>query len=482
MVTIHPENRGPIREKARRVRLLLTDCDGVLTDARVYYSREGEELKAFSLRDGMGVERVRELAGVEVGIISGENSPSLRERAKKLKVEELHLGVKNKAGLLFEILKRRGLGLEETAYIGDDTNDTGIMDLVGLAACPADAMPEARQAAHYICRQQGGCGAFRELADFIVEAKTVKEASTQNTRRVHMPVTGKVRIGNRWVGKGEPVYIIAEIGINHNGSLDIAKKMIEGAVFAGFDAVKFQKRTPEKCVPAGQWYQERDTIWGRMTYIDYRHRIEFEQEQFAEIDRFCKERGIVWFASCWDEESVDFIEQFDPPAYKVASASLTDLSLVEAMRMTGKPLIVSTGMSTMQEIKETFQACGTENLLIAHTTSAYPCRAEELNLRTIHTLQDLYPDVPIGYSGHEVGLATTWAAVALGACFVERHITLDRSMWGSDQSASIEIMGAHRLVRDIREIEKALGDGIKKVYDSELSSLKKLRRVKEAVY
>lgn len=290
----------------------------------------------------------------------------------------------------------------------------------------------------------------------------------------------KVLAGERFIGPGEPVFVIGEIGINHNGSLPLAKKLIEGARFAGCDAVKFQKRTPELCVPRDQWEIERDTPWGRMNYIEYKHKIEFSAEDYAEIDRFCRERDIIWFASCWDQPSVDFIEQFNPTLYKAASASLTDIPLLQKMLATGKPLMISTGMSEMAEIDAAVEALGTENLLIAHSTSAYPCPVEELNLRVIQTLQNRFPGVPIGYSGHEVGLATTWAAIALGACFVERHLTLDRAMWGSDQAASVEIMGMHHLVRDIRDVQVALGDGVKRVYPSEMKSRTKLRRVKSA--
>jgi N-acetylneuraminate synthase len=288
---------------------------------------------------------------------------------------------------------------------------------------------------------------------------------------------GKIIVGNHAIGEYEPVYVIAEIGINHNGSLKIAKRLIDGASFAGCNAVKFQKRTPEICVPKDQWDIERDTPWGRMTYIEYRHQIEFGMDEYAEIDRYCRERGIAWFASCWDEESVNFIAQFDVPMYKAASASLTDHGLLLRMRATGKPLMLSTGMSFMAEIAQAVEVVGTENLMLAHSTSAYPCEVEELNLRMLLTLNEKYPDVPIGYSGHEVGLSPTWAAVALGAKFIERHITLDRAMWGSDQAASVEIMGLHNLVRNIRDIEKALGDGIKRIYPSELNALRKLRKV-----
>jgi N-acetylneuraminate synthase len=288
--------------------------------------------------------------------------------------------------------------------------------------------------------------------------------------------TNDVRVGNKIVGDDYPVFFIAEIGINHNGSVDLAKKLIDGAILAGCDAVKFQKRTPEKCVPLDQWNLERDTPWGRMTYIDYRRKIEFGEREYFEIDRYCAGRGILWFASCWDEESVDFIELFDPPCYKAASASLTDLDLLLKMKSTGRPLIVSTGMSTMDEITATVRIIGEEKLLIAHSTSTYPCPLSELNLEMIKTLKQQYPSCPIGYSGHETGLAPTWAATALGARFIERHITVDRALWGSDQAASVEIIGLIRLVANIRDIEAALGDGVKRVYASELPALKKLRR------
>jgi N-acetylneuraminate synthase len=280
----------------------------------------------------------------------------------------------------------------------------------------------------------------------------------------------------RSIGAAHPVYIIAEIGINHNGSLDIAKKLIDEAVVAGCDAVKFQKRTPELCTPKDQWHLERETPWGRMTYINYRKIIELGYDEYAAIDAHCREKGIDWFVSCWDEESVDFMEQFNPGLYKFASASLTDHALIAKVKQTGKPYILSTGMSTMDQILAAVNTFGTENLLIAHSTSAYPCPPQELNLRMIETLSRLYPHTPIGYSGHETGLATTVAAVAMGACFVERHFTLDRAMWGSDQAASVEPQGMQKLVRDIRDVELSMGDGIKRVYDSELGAMKRLRR------
>lgn len=285
-------------------------------------------------------------------------------------------------------------------------------------------------------------------------------------------------IGNRIIGSGQPVYIIAEIGINHNGDLDVAKAMIKQAHDAGADCVKFQKRTPLLCVPEDQRSIERDTPWGRMTYLDYRYRVEFDEHGYRDIETFCAELGIDWTVSCWDEGAVEFMEQhFNVPFYKAASASLTDHALLKLMQSTGKPLMISTGMSTMEEIDEAVAELNIDTLLIAHATSAYPCATSELNLRMIPTLQQKFQSVPIGYSGHEVGLATTHAAVALGATFIERHVTLDRAMWGSDQAASVETGGLQRLVRDIRDVQAALGDGVKRVYESEHGVRAKLRRV-----
>ena len=214
-----------------------------------------------------------------------------------------------------------------------------------------------------------------------------------------------------------------------------------------------------------------------MRYIDYRHRVEFDADDYRAIDDHARQRGITWFASPWDVESVDFLEMFDVPAHKVASASLTDDELLRRLRGTGRTVILSTGMSTPRQIRHAVEVLGSDNILICHATSTYPAQAGELNLRMIHTLQSDYPNVPIGYSGHETGLQTTLAAVALGAVFVERHITLDRAMWGSDQAASVEPPGLQRLVRDIRTITESLGDGVKQVYDGELAAMKKLRRV-----
>ena len=287
----------------------------------------------------------------------------------------------------------------------------------------------------------------------------------------------EIKFGNRMMGDGHPAYVIAEIGINHNGDLDIAKKIIDGAVHAGADAVKFQKRTPEVSTPLEQQKVMRETPWGYITYLDYRYKVEFNEEQYREIDRYCKEKSIDWMVSVWDEPAVDFMEKFDTPAYKVPSASLTDHNLLKYVRQTGKPIIISTGMSTMEQIHKGVSAVGEDNLVIMHCTSTYPCEPEELNLRMIETLRNEFPKNPIGYSGHEVGLVPSAVAVALGACSVERHMTLDRAMWGSDQAASVEPGGFERLVKYIRVTEAGMGDGVKRVYESEKGSMKKLRRV-----
>jgi N-acetylneuraminate synthase len=290
-------------------------------------------------------------------------------------------------------------------------------------------------------------------------------------------MTREIKIGNRFVGDGHPAYIIAEIGINHNGDLDVAKRMIDAAVHAGVDAVKFQKRTPEVSTPEAQKNQMRETPWGYITYLDYRRKVEFGEAEYREIDRYCQEKRIPWMVSVWDEPSVDFMEKFDTPVYKIPSASLTDHNLLHHVRKTGKPIIISTGMSTMDEIRRSVDVVGQESLVIMHCTSTYPCEPEELNLRVITTLRSEFPNNPVGYSGHEVGLVPSAVAVALGASMVERHLTLDRAMWGSDQAASVEPGGFERLVKYVRVSQASLGDGVKKVYESEMASLKKLRRV-----
>ena len=288
-----------------------------------------------------------------------------------------------------------------------------------------------------------------------------------------------VKIGSKLVGDGQPCYIIAEIGINHNGDIDLAKRLISVAVAAGCDAVKFQKRTVDVVYTADELAKPRENPFGT-TNGDLKRGLEFEAGDYEEIADFCKSVKIPWFVSPWDEGAVDFMEDFDTPVYKIASASLTDDALLKHVRQTGKPVVASTGMSTYEEIDHAVDVLGKENLVLMHTTSTYPAKYEQLNLRAIPTMRERY-GVPIGYSGHETGIPTSVAAAVLGACMIERHITMDRAMWGSDQSASLEPNGISRLVRDIRLCEQSMGDGVKRVYEEEVPILKKLRRVGAAV-
>jgi len=283
-----------------------------------------------------------------------------------------------------------------------------------------------------------------------------------------------VHIGTRPVGPGFPVFIVAEIGINHNGSVDLARRLIDAAVGAGCDAVKFQKRTIDVVYTVEELATPRDSPFGSINE-DLKRGLEFGYDEYVKIDHHCRDRGIAWFASCWDRLSIDFIEAFEPPCYKIASACLVDDELLRCHRRKARPILLSTGMSSVEHIDHAVDVLGDDALVLLHCTSAYPSSVDELNLNVIPWLAERY-DVPVGYSGHEVGLATTIAAVALGARVVERHLTLDRAMWGSDQAASIEPHGMARLVKDIRAIERAVGDGVKRIYDSELPARRKLRR------
>jgi N-acetylneuraminate synthase len=287
-----------------------------------------------------------------------------------------------------------------------------------------------------------------------------------------------VRIGGREVGDDQPCFVIAEIGINHNGDLDLAKRLISVAVAAGCDAVKFQKRTIEVVYSAEELAKPRENPFGP-TNGDLKRGLELDFYDYQEIDAYCRASKIQWFASAWDEASVDFIDRFNPPCYKIASASLTDDNLLRHTRKTGKPVILSTGMSTIEQIDHAVDVLGKKDLILLHACSTYPALYEELNLRAIPLMRKRYA-VPVGYSGHETGIASTVAAAVLGACCIERHITMDRSMWGSDQAASLEPNGISRIVRDIRLVEQSMGDGVKRVYEREQPIIKKLRRVDTA--
>jgi N-acetylneuraminate synthase len=285
----------------------------------------------------------------------------------------------------------------------------------------------------------------------------------------------EVLLGERLVGDGHPCFVLAEIGINHNGDTQVAQKLIDVASFAGCEAVKFQKRTVDVVYTPEELAKPRESPFGE-TNGDLKRGLELGQAEYEQIDEYCRKKPIAWTASGWDEASVDFIEQFNPPFYKIASASLTDDALLRHTRAKGKPIVLSTGMSTLDQIDHAVEVLGKENLVILHCCSTYPAQYAELNLRVIPAFRERY-GVPIGYSGHETGIASSVTAAALGACVVERHITLDRSLWGSDHAASLEPNGIMRVVRDIRLVEAALGDGVKSVLPSEIPIMKKLRRV-----
>ncbi|MEV4102754.1 N-acetylneuraminate synthase family protein [Nonomuraea sp. NPDC049649] len=451
---------------------VITDFDGVHTDDRAYVDSEGREMVLVSRSDGMGVSLLRR-AGVKVLVMSTEHNPVVAARARKLGVPVLQ-GLTDKRTVLRDWLAIEKLDPARVAYVGNDVNDLGPMAEVGWPVTVPDAHPRVRAVARVVLSRPGGDGAVRELCDRVIAARPVTEepAPAAPPRLRFRPVA----IGDVLVGDGEPVYVIGEIGINHNGDLDIARRLIDVAADAGCQAVKFQKRTPAICVPEAQKGQIRQTPWGEMTYLEYKERTEFGRDEYRQIAKYCDERGLHWFASPWDVPSVEFLEEMDVLAHKVASAGVADHELLRALAATGKPVILSTGMSTLQEIDRAVEILGTDKLIMMHATSTYPLPPEEANLRTIITLKERY-GVPVGYSGHERGLQISLAAVTLGAVCVERHITLDRTMWGSDHAASLEPSGLEHLVRDIRIIEQAMGDGVKRVFPGEEAPKARLRRI-----
>jgi len=285
-----------------------------------------------------------------------------------------------------------------------------------------------------------------------------------------------IEIDGTFIGNDYPVFIIAEIGINHNGDINLAKKLIDVAAVAGCNAVKFQKRNPDEAVPEEYKNVQRETPWGTMTYLEYRKKLEFWQDEYDQIDKYCKEKKFIWIASPWDISSINFLKKYDLPAFKIPSALITDKEYLNALKQLDKPLFVSTGMAEIQLVKKVVDFLGEEKIILLHTVSSYPARPESVNLKVIKTYQEMF-ECPVGYSGHEVGLQITLAAVSLGAKVIERHITLDRSMWGTDQAASVEPVGLIRLTRDIRIIESAIGDGKKKILPEELEVERRLRKV-----
>ena len=286
-----------------------------------------------------------------------------------------------------------------------------------------------------------------------------------------------LNINGKMVGDQQPLYLIAEIGLNHNGDLQIAKKLIDASFGTNWDCVKFQKRTPEICVPEHQKAVMRDTPWGRMTYLEYRYRVEFGKEQYDYIDKYCREKPIAWTASIWDLKSLEFLLQYDVPFIKIPSAKLTEHEFLVESAKSGKPVVLSTGMSTVAEIDaavEILEKHAKGNYVLMHTNSSYPAPHEELNLRVIHFLKERYKCI-VGYSGHEYDLEPTVIAASLGASLIERHVTLDHNMWGSDHFASLEIHAMDMLRKRLINMGAVLGDGVKRLTEKELEIRKKLR-------
>ncbi|GHS95063.1 sialic acid synthase [Planctomycetales bacterium] len=287
----------------------------------------------------------------------------------------------------------------------------------------------------------------------------------------------QINLGDRLVGDNEAVYFIAEIGINHNGDLQAAKKLLDATFATDWDCAKFQKRTPDICVPEKQKSVLRQTPWGEMTYLAYRRRVEFQKAEYDIIDRYCREKPLTWTASVWDLPSLEFLAAYKTPFIKIPSAKITDLELVEESAKLGKPVFLSTGMSTLEEIDAAVNLLEkhlTKNYLLFHVNSTYPAKLDELNLSVIGTLKERY-DCLVGYSGHEQELMPSQIASIYGACAIERHITLDHTMWGSDQAASLELHGMDLLVKRVRATKKIIGNGVKIITDGEMKIREKLR-------
>lgn len=286
-----------------------------------------------------------------------------------------------------------------------------------------------------------------------------------------------IKINDHVIGKGKPVFMIAEIGINHNGSVETTKKLIDAAFACNWHCVKFQKRTPEICVPDHQKDVLRETPWGKITYLEYRYKVEFERKEYDYIDKYCKEKPIYWTASPWDLPSLEFLLEYQPPFIKIPSAKITELEFIKNASKSGIPILISTGMSTVEEIDNAvniLEKNSNGNYVLMHTNSTYPTPPEELNLLTINFLKERYKCI-VGYSGHEYDLEPTVIAVALGASVVERHVTLDHNMWGSDHFASLEVHAMDLLYKRIKNVDVMLGDGVKKVTPKEMEVRKKLR-------
>ncbi len=447
----------------RPIELLALDCDGVLTDGQVAVDAEGREVKRFSLRDGHGIGLARE-AGIHVAIITRSTSPAVEARGAKLGIEVLT--THDKAAALHDLCQRHGVTAGSCAFVGDDVFDIPAMRMAGLGVAVADAHPKVLAAADYVTQGRGGRGAVREIVDMILDLRHTSDTShTSNTSYTsHIATTTADRC-----------YVIAEIGQNHQGELSLAKELLHAAKLCGVDAVKSQKRDIMELLTPEERARPYTTAHAfGPTYGEHRQALELSREDYAELFAYARSLDIEFFASPWDISSAKTLDELGAPLFKIASASLTNHALLNTVAATGKPVILSTGMSTIDEIDAAVARLdGIEHYLL-QCTSAYPASFDTIHLRAMQTLAERY-DLTVGLSGHHKGIAVDAAAIALGARIIERHFTLDRTWKGSDHAASLEPPGLAKLVRDIRAVEAALGDGDKRVLDCEISARTKLR-------
>jgi YrbI family 3-deoxy-D-manno-octulosonate 8-phosphate phosphatase len=486
-----------LEDRLKDIKLVVMDFDGVLTDNKVITYSDGKESVVCDKSDSMGIVLLKE-AGIDLLVLTSEQHESVRQRCNKLDIPYHAEGKKSKLEILINHFSRYHMSSEVIAYIGNDVNDLECMKAAGISVCPADAHHDVSLIADIWLESNGGNGAVREFADMLLTAKAGQGVVTTEDSRIlaydystppmykcedgkiekieESDIARQIEIGDRMVGDDWPPFIIAEIGINHNGDVNKAIKLIKMASLCGCDAVKFQMRTPNLCVPDDQKDRIVNTPWGDMAYIDYKHKIELKADDYRKIDIACRELDIMWSASCWDWKSLSRLRSdYEVPFHKIPSAIITHLGLLEDYEnITEEPIILSTGMSTLEEIDTAVEILGTDRLILLHCNSSYPADNNELNLKCMQTLRDRYKCL-VGYSGHERGITPSIVAASMGACVIERHITLDRTMWGSDHAASLELPGLQRMVRDIKSIKDVMGDGQKVVYPSEQEKKETLR-------
>ena len=439
-----------------RVDLLVLDCDGVLTDGQVLVDPHGMEVKRFSLRDGHGLSLGKE-AGLKVAILTRVPSAALSARAAKLGIDEV-VASKDKAAAIREICRRMEVSPSRAAFMGDDVFDMPAMEQVGLGVAVADAHPRVLARADMVMRRGGGQGAVREFVELWLAHRGCSPGSN---------IAGVT---------ASRAYVIAEIGNNHQGDPAIARELIRAAKICGADAVKSQKRDVRTLLSDEEYNRRYETPHSfGATYGEHREALELTSEDWADMFAYAAELGIDFFASPWDVNSADLLHDLGCPLYKVPSAMLTDHQLLARIASFGRPVILSTGMSSLEEIDAAVSCLAAiEELYILQCTSSYPAAFDTVNLNVMPALAARY-ERPVGLSGHHRGIAVDAAAVALGARVIERHFTLDRTWKGTDHAASLEPPGLEKLVRDIRAVEKSLGSDQKQILDCERSARAKLR-------